>query len=128
MNKIVESAVSDYIKSLQIPDEIRRLISQAKWDLYHGPLYLDADGDECSPFDENARQFDFSGACDKIRDCLNDLVVTIYTDDWSGCWSITMPECELDDEGYVIDQGPFYCIPVEQIIIEIIGKELAQHV
>jgi hypothetical protein len=52
----------------EIPPEIRRLTSQLNFDLHYGPLYLDSDGEQCSCFDEGARQFDFARASDTVRE------------------------------------------------------------
>ena len=53
--------------------DIKRDINLCNSDLYNGPLYFDAEGEECSCFDEGAKQFDFCGALRRVRDWANDI-------------------------------------------------------
>jgi hypothetical protein len=78
----IESAIEWQRENM--PKEIRKLISRANNDLYSGPSYYDADGDECSMWDDGAKAFNFSEACDKIREYLNeidDVTEWIYDED-----------------------------------------------
>ena len=61
----MESAV-EHVRS-QMSDDIKLDINRCNSDLYFGPLYLDANGDGASYFDEGATQFDFTAALKRVR-------------------------------------------------------------
>jgi len=58
-------------KYLKMPKNIEDLIDSCNFDLYEGPAYFDASGNQCLWCDTEASQFDFSGAVDKISDWLS---------------------------------------------------------
>lgn len=76
INFAIESADS------AMPENLRRLRRLALSDLDGGPVYLDADGDPVSRFDEGARRFDFEGACNSLSDWADSHIndVSIETD------------------------------------------------
>lgn len=66
----LESAVTYYRESM--PERIRDLIGLASYDLHHGPIWLDADGEATSGYDDDAiAHFDFSAACAEIGDWMD---------------------------------------------------------
>lgn len=70
-----DASVEQYADTLKakLPPEVRELIGLANTELYHGPIYLDGDGEECSCFEADAKQFKFSAALDTIKDALDNL-------------------------------------------------------
>ena len=78
----IDSAV-EYAKEI-MPQEIRDLIGLASYDLWHGPIWLDSNGEACSGYDDNAvKQFDFGAACAAIGDWLDSHVSDIQIEvDW----------------------------------------------
>lgn len=85
----VDEQIADaarHIKS-NLPASVREDISRCRSDLYFGPLYFDALGEECSCFDEGAHALDFQSACRRIDaalDDVEDLTVEVAYDDETG--------------------------------------------
>jgi hypothetical protein len=103
-----------YLRSI-MPAEMKRLINHANFDLYNGPLYLDSEGDAASCFDEGASQFDFCGACDRVRDWLDS-----HGED-------LQEETSFDDE---TGESTYERIDgsARDIARELVGRELYPHV
>lgn len=57
-----------------MPSEIKTAISRLNADLYHGPLYFDAEGEPCSCFDDGATAFKFSENGTKVRNWIDENV------------------------------------------------------
>ncbi len=79
----IEEALADAVEHYlrEMPEEIRTLINLANSDLYGGPVYLDAEGNECSCFDDGAKAFNFREAVAKISAYLDDIEdIKIETD------------------------------------------------
>ncbi|KGM36174.1 hypothetical protein [Inquilinus limosus] len=132
---MLTQAIDEYIAGLEIPSNIKDMISLARMDLTNGPVYLDAGGEPCSCFDPYVKRFDFSAATDQISTALRDLVGPIYlTED--GCWQISEPEAELDwftnDDGEVeeiwVPAPDFTVVDTSQILARIVGPELVRYV
>jgi hypothetical protein len=103
-----------YLRSA-MPADIAAAIRLANSDLYNGPVYLDSDGDAASCFDEGATQFDFCGACDRIREWLDS-----HCDD-------LQEESSFDDE---TGESTYERIDgsARDITRELVGRELFPHV
>lgn len=123
-----------------LPEEIRRLIAQAKMDLHFG----------CSEDDFPG----FETACQKIIPALSELPSTLYLDTDSETWSTERPEssyeCEdCDGEGMVCEPGTdledtcetcdgegrveydnenWYEVDKKALRTAVVGKELAEYV
>jgi len=115
INEEIELATDHWRE--QMPANIAALIDQANSDLYSGPLYLDADGEECSCFDEGAKAFDFKAAVKTIGEwCeqIDDLSVSCF---------------QYDDE---TDEETEYSENIEDsgraIIRALLGCELSHYV
>lgn len=66
-----------------MPPHIKTLISHASYDLWHGPTWLDADGDLVSGYDSDAvKPFDFEAACQEIREWFDNNVSDIQIESW----------------------------------------------
>jgi hypothetical protein len=110
----IDSAIEWHKENM--PKDIRELISKARYDLYYGPSYYDTDDDECSMWDDGAKAFNFSEACDKIRDYLNeidDVTEWVYGEDDDGG--------EIEDEIRVDGTA-------DQIKLALVGRELYSYV
>ncbi len=108
------------------------LINMANTDLYHGPLYLNAEGDTVSMFDDDyTHAFDFSRACTIIRDALDRrLPDSLYYETWSGCILTAVPEPYEDDDGEMVEPelSELYEFDSQALRVIAVGKELARHV
>jgi len=108
------------------------LIDMANTDLYSGPLYLRADGETCSMFDDDYdHAFDFSRACTIITDTLDRrLPSALYYEQWSGCAHTVMPEPYEDEDGEIIapDYSDYTVYDQRDMLALIVGKELAHHI
>lgn len=123
-----ESELSDYVESLSLTPEIKTLINQANADLYHGPLYLDEDGEEASCFDEGATQFDFRAACAQISQALGN-VSDLWIDTFSGNWQESEPEpFHEGDEFFNVNWEDWYHMDRSEVLAYIVGKELVRYV
>jgi hypothetical protein len=63
-----------------MPENIRALRRLAETDLTDGPVYLDAEGERVSCFDEDSRRFNFSKACrvlSRWADVVSDVQIEI---------------------------------------------------
>ena len=97
----IEQKARELLDTLQ--PGTHNLIGRLKRDLYDGPVYLAPAEEypfemvEVDCFDEGARQFDFTEACDELSDILEALP-TLYYEEWSGCWN------SIQDEGYWLNE------------------------
>lgn len=124
------TALSDYVTSLNLSDEVIHMIELARHDLFYGPLYFDADNEECSCFDEGATAFNFSAACAKISDAL-DFVGDLWVDTDSGDWQITEPQwCWKDQDGELCMEYPelWGHYDRHEVLTHIVGKELVTYI
>jgi hypothetical protein len=111
----LHSAVENHFK---VPARIQKLINQASYDLYFGPI-----GEEDYP--------GFTSATDEISDWMNDNVYDVWYDDFSGGLYDTEPEGWEDDEtGEWIEPewSEIYSIDVNEVKAILTGDELAKYV
>ena len=104
----IECAI-EHVKS-QMSDAVKSDISRCNADLYYGPLYFNAEGEECSCFDEGARQFDFCAARDRVSD-----------------WADSVEDLRVE-VAFNTETGESLYERVDSacaIVREIVGKELA---
>lgn len=108
------------------------LINMANTDLYSGPLYLNAEGETVSMFDDDyTHAFDFVRACGIIRDALDRrLPDSLYYETWSGCVLTSVPEAYEDEDGTMVEPEPseLYEFDSQMLRVLAVGKELARHV
>jgi hypothetical protein len=125
VNMAYQHDIQDEIDSYEtyltntMPDDIRELIAKANNDLYSGPSYYDADGNECSCFDEGAVPFDFRAACKRISawaSDVEDVRVSVFY------------ENEDDEEGELIVDSEHVDGSARVILRNILGRELASYV
>lgn len=96
--------MSNYDKDIEeywherMPEEIKEVFDKAINDLYTGPSYFDADGNEVSCFDEGAIHFDFSAACTKLRDWADENMTPLYLEEW--CEMLQEDPPANSDEAY----------------------------
>lgn len=111
---------SQYEKTLQewakkwrqdnLTPEVIRLISQANYDLWHGPINDGSYGDPAEGDEELKKYPGFAKAVDQIEDALKDLPSDLYLDTDSGEVSTKEPEgerCEdCQGEGSITENHP----------------------
>jgi len=102
-------------ETIKVPAVLENVIQTANQDLYHGPVYFDAEGDEVSMFDGAVRSFDFERACEIIRGWLDDLPTYYYVD-----WVPELTTENPDDEYPEIDHS--------DIKSALVGRELSNYV
>jgi len=102
-------------ESIRVPAVLENVIETANQDLYSGPVYFDADGDQVSCFDGAVRQFDFSRAVNIIGDWLESLPTYYFVEWWPGL-ETENPEDEYPE------------IPREEIASALVGRELSSYV
>jgi hypothetical protein len=97
-------------KAEHLTPEVRKLISQANFDLYNGPVKDGAFGDPAEGDEEWSSYPGFSKACKLIAEALNDLPSDLYLDTDSDFVSEIEPQPEkcqtCDGEGTVGDDDP----------------------
>jgi len=101
-------------ESIRVPAVLESVIETANTDLYHGPVYFDADGNHVEMFDGAVRQFDFQRATEIIGNWLNDLPTYYYVDWWPG-----IQTDNPDDEYPEIDS--------DTIAAALVGRELSTY-
>lgn len=91
-NDIVDKWVED-----QVPADIRRLVSMARFDLYYGPLEVGFrdEGDPNEPYPG------FSEACDRISRCLEDIIEDVWVDMDCEDVSTSEPEGFYDGDEWI---------------------------
>ncbi len=108
----IDSAKEFYAK--EMPANVRKAINLCSSHLWSGPLYFDADGEQCGCFDEGARQFDWNPSLDLIRE-----------------WADGIPDVEAE-ESFNEDTGQStYCLVEgsrEEILRTLVGRELMRYV
>lgn len=116
-SRVLEAAIDEYVTSLELPQRVRTLIGQARYDLFYGPVFDDPEYPG------------FGGAVDRIRAALDD-VTDIYVETWSGCWQRCRPEPEYDEEGDLIGRAPcdFTMVDAQAVKTSLLGSELAAYV
>lgn len=94
-----------------LEEPIRRLISLATTDLYHGPVYVEVDEDDCDAWPG------FAAACRIIRDAMpgSDLFIDLETDEVIG-----------DGEEPLLDH--VLCVDSRDVVGALVGRELARYV
>jgi len=141
--RTVDKAVAAWTKQWceeHLAADVRKMIGQANFDLYHGPVGDGAFGDPAEDNDEWASYPGFTKACDAIARALEDLPDTLYLDLDSGDASETEPapeRCEACDgdgcdechgRGCFESCGEWYELPRRVLVRDIVGHELAAHV
>ena len=120
----VDSVAYHYRK--EMPEEIKTLLTLAKYDLRNGPVYLDSDGDSVSCFDDGAKRFDFAAARQSISGYLeniSDITVTQFHT-CEECDGIGCEEC--CEEG-CCEYEESISGTREMIIAAIVGNDLASY-
>lgn len=120
----------DILDFFKVPDPIAKLANNANTDLYHGPLYLDGEGNICSMFDQvegGVTAFNFSEACRTISDWCGDNVADMYYDVDCGALLSKEPQGDEDEDGNWIEPLPCCEISRKEIIQTLFGTELASH-
>jgi hypothetical protein len=110
----IESAIA-YQREV-MPLHIADLISKAQSDLYSGPSYYDAEGEECSCFDDGAKAFDFKQACNVTSKWLSDI------------GDIRMTMFDIAEEGEEVEYSETIDGSGEAIMCALLGRELARYV
>ena len=141
IDKAIEAAV-------RIPAVLVNVINTTNSDLYHGPIYIDADGDHVSCFDQYHHQFDFPRAIGIISNWL-DNQPTGYLDTQSGEIGKEPEFMECDDcdstginiandieticdtcdgqGAFEPEWTDFYEVNRNTLAVALLGRELARH-
>jgi hypothetical protein len=98
----------------KMPAHIKELIALLKRDLQWGPLYLDEDGEPCSPFDEGATLFSFDQGCAELREWADEAVDPLYMEPWCGYWQTEKPDHD-GPLGYEEDEDGNEVLFLEQV-------------
>jgi hypothetical protein len=143
-------------KEENLTDEVRKLINQANFDLYYGPINDGAIGDPAEDDEELKKYPGFSKAVAIIIKALDDLPSDLYLETETGFVSESEPQPEkcqtCDGEGTVGDDDPthrqvredrctdcdgrgcfdttgdWWHVERRDILIAILGKELSSYV
>ncbi len=110
MNRIFDKGLGEWLSSWKkenLSEEVCKLINQANFDLYHGPV---SDDDEYPGF---------VTACKTIIKAIDDLPSTVYLNMDTGEVIEDTPEGGFED---------WWRIERPQILRELVGKELAPYV
>ena len=138
-----KTALQEWAKETRalIPDDVRRLIGMANWDLYNGPS-----GGGLEDEDEQGETIypGFETACKRIREALDDTLPSVLYVDDQDCYSTEEPKAEECHEctdgvtpegekcwacgasGY-IDPEPYTELDRHELMRAIVGKELVQY-
>lgn len=124
--------VADAIaESVRVPAALRRVAGAANYSLYHGPLYLDADGEDCCCFDDGARPFDFPRAVAILSDWADRCVPgDLLYESWSGC---VVRESDVEWQGDESEDVPpadpadYRALDRETVLVALFGRELASY-
>lgn len=110
----IREAIDDAITwhKENLPASIAELIGKARHDLYNGPSYYSADGDELSCFDKGAIPFNFSKAVAEIRNWSDKI------DD------VRISEIFVDDDGEEYESDERIEDSAAAIVKAIVGKDL----
>lgn len=104
-----------------IPEELQEKISLLRSDLYSGPLYFNADGEECFYLDDGAKQLDFPKLAREVMDELSELVPSVlYFDLWAEEYFSVDPD-QVEYEGI---EESIYSLYYSDLMREVLGKEL----
>ena len=106
LERTIEAWAKEYLASLDA--KTRKLISQANFDLYYGPVADGAVGDPATDDPEEWQGYPgFVSATRAIREALDDVPSTLYVDTDAECWFESEPgpdECgECSGQGEVRD-------------------------
>lgn len=122
----LSTSIAEYIR---IPAVLQNVINTANSDLYHGPIYIDTNGNHVSCFDEYHHAFDFARATGIIAAWFNNMPGELYYEEWSGCILESEPDWYEDPEtGEMIPPDSYYVIDRPQIAECLFGRELAAYV
>lgn len=121
------STVFEEWAKAKVNEQTMHLIHLANSDLYYGPLYFDSQGEQCLWCDKSAKQFDFSAACQTIRDALDDLPSTVYYNHMNEEIEDKAPEAYEDEDGKWIEPWweDYYEVDVKD---ELLGSELKSYI
>ena len=138
-SKVLASWRKKFLDSLA--PETRKLISQANWDLYYGPIGDGAYGDPCDDPDSEFKGYPgFSAATHLISEALDSLPSTLYVDADCDQWQEREPEherCEAcegegcndcNGRGGWEASGDWWRFEREDLKKEIVGQELLAYV
>ncbi len=112
----IDQEIQQYVESLNLPNNIKTLISQAKYDLYYGPIVDDPEYPG------------FSTATSLISQALED-VNDLWIDTFAGSYSTSEPEPIEDDEGETIEPTyeDYLHLSRERVQQHIVGTELGKY-
>lgn len=122
-DKTFEKCCDEYCEE-HVSKLVQHRIGLIRSDLYNGPLYFDDDGEPCEWCDKGAHQFDFSGACDFVRDHVyTNLPDTLaYLAWWPGLAPYNEDsEADLDDYDVSI-------VSPETLVEVWVGSEVWNHI
>jgi hypothetical protein len=109
----IDSATEHYASIL--PREIANLAELAELSLIDGPLYLDEEGEQASPFDDGAKPFPWESALAKISDWAETVE------------DISISSFEIDEEGEEIEISETVPDSRQAILASLFGKHLAEY-
>lgn len=109
----VEAQAKYHLETM--PPEVKEAIQKANNDLYCGPSYYDAEGNECSCFDEGNIPFDFKAAVKLISDYVNDI------DD------LKEECCDVDEDGEEVNWSERLEDSAKDIKKALLGRELYRY-
>jgi len=139
-------------KEENLSEDVRKLISQANYDLWYGPINDGAVGDPAEGDEELSKYPGFTSACEKIREECDELPSDLYLDTDTGEVRQSEPEperCETcagtgeveAEEGDGVEKcadcnglcgfepaGDWWHVERREIRHIILGKELAEHI
>jgi len=120
-----DQAIQEFVDSLkvQLPSDVKTLISLCNRDLVSGPVYLDNEGEPCDPFDfdETPTRFDFASATAKIEAAVDGLDIdTVYYETWSG-----VVVSSMDDDAM---PGDYIEIDSRTVLEGLVGDQLVEYV
>jgi len=95
--KSYEEALKKWVRTWRdehLSEDVRKLIKQANYDLFYGPINDGAVGDPAEEDEELAKYPGFTSACKQIRDAIDGLPSDLYIDTDSGEVRDSEPEAE----------------------------------
>lgn len=112
MQKIIDRALTAWLKANPLPADIKSLIAQANSDLYYGP-------------NQDEDYIGFVPACNAIGKALDD-IGDLYVDLQSEEVFDKEPQ-GFEDEGEWFEPGDYCHLERRDVLKRIVGRELASH-
>lgn len=124
MSKGIDKILGEWLRTWKkenLSEDVCKLISQANFDLYYGPINDGAVGDPAADDEELAKYPGFVSACKTIRKAIDDLPSTLYINSDTEEVIEREPACEeFDCDWWMIEKA--------QILKALVGKELVTYV